>query len=155
MWHQWWAKRSRRRNPDRCLTTQRQCSASRSPLHRLVCHWSRPRNNAPLDIVSLPLTTTPLRNSCRRRLCNSACRWCRLDSNIRRDIVSLRLKTIPLRKSCRQRPCRLCKIERQKASSCRGYKPDTHHSPGSPCRWRCTYQQYTMKDRDTACVRNY
>ena len=60
--------------------------------------------------------------------------WRRPSNNTPPDTKSLRLTTIPRRKSCQRRLC----------------NSDTRHSPGSPCRWRCTYQQYTMKDRDSS-----
>ena len=188
MWRQWWARRSRRRNPDMCSMTQRQCSASRSLLHRLVCHWSHPdRNTRPdrlfrqqrsiqehnsfrrtrqsciracrwchpdrnvrADRLSLRLTTTPLRKSCRAPPCNSACHWSRPHNNAPPDIVSLPLTTTPLRKSCLRRPCMGSRTRPQKKSSCRCCKADMRRYLGNSCRWRCMYQRHTMPDWDTA-----
>ena len=105
MWLLPWARRSRLRTPDTCSMTRRQCSARRSPLHRLVCHWSHPDSNTRRDRLSRQQRSTQEHNSCQQQGCIRACRWCRPDSNIRRDIVSLPLTMIPLRNSCQRRPC--------------------------------------------------
>ena len=72
--------------------------------------------------MSLQLTTIPLRNSCRRRPCNSACHWLHPHNNAPPDIVTLQLTTIPLRKSCRRRLCN---------SACHWSRPRRNVPPGT------------------------
>ena len=131
-----------------------------------ACHLSRPRNNAPPDIVSLRLTTTPLRKSCRRRPCTGsrtrpqktrryqlyivACHWLRPHKNAPPDRLCLPLTMTPLRNSCRRRPCTGSRKRPQKKNSCRCCKADMRRYLGSSCRWRCMYQQHTKPDWDTA-----